>query len=473
MGRSRKRPQRTSGAESAPIWKPVLLVACALGLAVLLWNHVEGLNGSAYWFWWWRMLPSSSAYPVMALCALPLAAGLWVYREERLRIVLALGLVSLSTVTLQVGSRWLEETGTFQRTSNLVNDAKTTSYFTDATELLGQEEVLGRFHERSPDYSLHSRTHPPGPILYYMPFIWAFEDVNLRALTAAFCLVLLTSVSVPATYVMARGFGATGPPAFYGACVVSLMPSLLLFAPLFDPAYIGITGVMLGAWAKALRSDRARWALLAGGAIAVGIFFSYALLTLGAFIVALAGLRIAVEGPETIRPILSQVGLALAAIVVPYALLWLVTGFDPIQTFLVAVSTQADLAARHNRPWPTTIPSDLQDFARGAAWLPILLLGFYVLDRITARQKLTRLAWIVGLCVLQVAIVAGSGLLRVETARVWAFLVPLVAFPAGLELANWSPKQRWLAFAALWLVLAVMHQTIVFPVGAIHPSAAP
>ncbi len=65
-------------------------------------------------------------------------------------------------------------------------------------------------------------------------------------------------------------------------------------------------------------------------------------------------------------------------------------------------------------------------------------------------------------CVLQIVIVGVLGLIPAETARVWIFLMPLLMFPVGEELARWSTKAKVTVFACLWLILAAIHQNLVF-----------
>ena len=66
-----------------------------------------------------------------------------------------------------------------------------------------------------------------------------------------------------------------------------------------------------------------------------------------------------------------------------------------------------------------------------------------------------------------------SGLLVAETARVWTFMVPLLMLATGAELSQWRAAQRWLALAAMWLLLAVLAQNLFAPWGQIMPLAVP
>jgi len=62
----------------------------------------------------------------------------------------------------------------------------------------------------------------------------------------------------------------------------------------------------------------------------------------------------------------------------------------------------------------------------------------------------------------QPLIVALTGLLATETARVWIFLTPLLAFPAGRELARLSPPARVAVYAMAWLLLVLIRQNMFF-----------
>ena len=63
---------------------------------------------------------------------------------------------------------------------------------------------------------------------------------------------------------------------------------------------------------------------------------------------------------------------------------------------------------------------------------------------------------------LQLVAVNLSGLLRVEAARVWFFLAPLVAIPAGRELAHWTPEERTAAYVMMTMLVAALAQNLNF-----------
>ena len=66
------------------------------------------------------------------------------------------------------------------------------------------------------------------------------------------------------------------------------------------------------------------------------------------------------------------------------------------------------------------------------------------------------------LAVAQVGLVAVAGLIPVETARVWAFLLPLFLLPVGLELSQWPRAARVSVYVALWALTVLVGQNLVF-----------
>jgi hypothetical protein len=138
-------------------------------------------------------------------------------------------------------------------------------------------------------------------------------------------------------------------------------------------------------------------------------------------------------------------------------LLWLATGFDPIQTFRVSCANQHQMLASIQRPYPWTILFDLTDFALGSSWISMLLVAYWVLSRPGQPKR-----WMGWVCLGQIGVVAATGLLPGETARVWLFLLPLLAVPIGEELASWPIWHKVVCYVTILMITAVMAQNMVF-----------
>jgi hypothetical protein len=309
---------------------------------------------------------------------------------------------------------------------------------------------MGRLH-------VHSRTHPPGPIVGFLAVIWLYGEEH-SALIGGLLIALLAAGCVPATYGLARALGVSPPAAFEAACALALTPSLILMFPGLDQIYPLLSAALVGTWALALRGPRFELAARCGLALFVATFTAYNLLAVGAFMLGFAAWQLASRRCSAPSFAIAS-ALVVSTCAGAYLLLWLWTGFDPIETFGNAIANQAAVAAVLDRPWPDTIPWDAIDFVRGAGWLLLLPAGATLLRAVRRRGDPL---WLAALCFGQLAVLALSGLLPAEAARLWTFVLPLLAIPAGIELARWGRGPRLVAYSAMWIVLVVMHQTIAF-----------
>jgi hypothetical protein len=201
----------------------------------------------------------------------------------------------------------------------------------------------------------------------------------------------------------------------------------------------------------------------------VACFFSYAALVLGVWVVGYALLRIREDGKPAMQNFITQSLIVLAGVAAIYGMLWGATGFDPFATFRTAAANQRELLAHMviPRPWPNTIPADLQDFVLGSAWVSLPLIVFWFLRQRGGQpgqeDRSTRVLVLLGIA--QIVVVALSGLLAAETSRVWMFMQPLALAPIALELSRWKPWQCGCALAIVAIVTAIAAQNMIFLAG--------
>ena len=57
---------------------------------------------------------------------------------------------------------------------------------------------------------------------------------------------------------------------------------------------------------------------------------------------------------------------------------------------------------------------------------------------------------------------ASLGILQAETARVWAFMLPLAMVPIGLELTRWNWRGRLILYGCLGLLTAALIRNMIW-----------
>ena len=148
--------------------------------------------------------------------------------------------------------------------------------------------------------------------------------------------------------------------------------------------------------------------------------------------------------------------------VVLHGVLWLTTGYQPIQSFLHALSAQEVELVEIERPYAAAVVFDPYDFALGAGILPVLLLGLYLRRAHKAADEDRGGSVLALVGVLGILAVDLSGLVPGETSRVWLFLQPWVVLPAAMELRKWAPGPRNAVLFLQWGIVVVLKCTMIF-----------
>jgi hypothetical protein len=453
----------------------VVAVSVGLAMALLVFLHVPGMDGPWYWKWAWRSLPLLPYGPLMILSAAPVLLGL-ALREFRPRtptgVVLGLFMAGVMCMKL-TSAAVLTRPMSLDAVGAIVLHPDTTSYYTDAGGIArvypSGYAWLGNYSEilRIPQLNLHTRSKPAGPVTFFVTMIRLGGYGRHTAILSGVILGALATLSVPATWWFARVMLGGEPhddAAIRAAALLALCPGFVLLFPVFDPIYVAFAAVMLGTWHRAVSRDRLAWSAATGVALMATTFVSYTPLVLGAFMCADALLIAPSPAPFRARVmrLLRHGVTALIVCAAAYAVLWLFTGYDPIATFRQAAANQHALLTQHarDRPYPFTALFDLTDFALGAGWIiPLITIGGTI--RATAERDLPRVRLMLT-CLTLPLLVALTGLLQSETARVWNFMLPLLTLPAAIETGRWSRAARAAAYLALLAVLLVVGQNLTF-----------
>ena len=447
---------------------PIITATIGIALAGCVVAHASWLNGSWYWRWPWRdraSLPAVRWYAPMLPAALPIVMAWFVTTRSKWRTLLAIALLMLGVFAMKLVSvAFVTSPASFAQLAAIVRSPDATSYYSDAAALQDVQVPLAIYPEiiSLPSANLHTRSKPPGAVMYYLGFIHAYGFGDRSAIIAGIVLGALATLSIPATYWLAMRFAKDRSTALLCATLLAMCPGYLFHFPTFDATYPILAAALIGLWHLAITRDDWRLAIGVGVVLGIITFITYNLLVLGA--VMIAGAVGLVSMSSTRRRMIQQIVLlailALVCFVAFYVVLWIYTGFDPIATFRAALRNQNALLAQHadQRPYPATIWFDLVDFALGMGWI-VLLPAMFGIARLNRER--TAVLWPCVFGVELPVLVAIIGVLQAETSRVWIFMLPMFLLPAAVELRRWSPAQRTLVFATLLMIaLAVGHNML-------------
>jgi hypothetical protein len=357
------------------------------------------------------------------------------------------------------------------RIGAIVNDASSTSYYTDAAAIATvypDWSWLGTYKDLLPRTNMHTQSKPPGPVAYHMLFIRAFGYGLHGAEVDGIVLAVLAALSVPAVYWLLLVLSGDASVAMTGASMLALCPGFVLIYPTLDAALVAPVAVALATWHLALWRDGPRawaWALLCGIVLAFTVFMAYTPLVVGFFMAGDALLALFLRPPNSSLPaqLVGRILLALVGVGLFLLPLYLTTGFEPLSAFLAA----------WHLPYPWTILFDLTDFVFSAAWIILIPIALTIAHRLRAPRASAAIAssivssprllnWLLVLALAQPVVVAAAGLVQTETARVWNFMLPMLLLPAALEVARWRPWARGLFYASMLLLMLVIGQNMQF-----------
>ncbi len=474
-------------------WLPPLLTAA---VAVGVMSHAALLRGPAEWQWAYSRNGLAGGF--LALALLVAAIIVWLgggraFAGRGLLLALPLG----AALTLAVISA---EPGGWSRVHAALASPQVFGYVADAGLAPPTAELLASYPEASAALSMHSRTHPPGPILAGRALDAVVRALPLptssaMALDAADAMAreqrrardhgrpepdhppapwtlvvlgwLLPCLGVAVAWplaVLARDLEL--PPTAAGGAVALwlLVPARTVFTPSLDQA------LPLGLVAAVVCARRGVGGAALGGLLTSGlILLSYGFLPWAPVLLALAFLGS--EAGERAsgwlaRDRLRRTGAFLAGLILPLAVLAVGTGFNVVASVRVALERHHAMAIA-TRSYGTWLLGNPADFALllGPGVALLLLVGLAPsLRRRVGLAPTPGWQWSFG--VRSVGIAIGSlflllwlsGSVRGEVGRIWLFFMPFACLFASLSLdavAEGAQARRTLLAAEALLLLAL------------------
>lgn len=221
----------------------------AFVVAALL--EVDALNGPWYWKWPWRGdlgLARTAAIFLPALLLHGWATAAVRRPPTTTRVRGALAALAASCLLFQLAGVLADPRG-LSLVRDIVTSAGATSYYTDALTIHDLQAWLTSFHRL--DLHLHSATHPPGPVLYYLVWIRLLGP-EAGALAGGLALGAIAAAGVPTIYRFAALWTSEVPTRLVAAAFYAMLPGLVLFFPEFDQVYPILAMLLALSWAGAL-----------------------------------------------------------------------------------------------------------------------------------------------------------------------------------------------------------------------------
>ena len=398
-----------SSRPRAPALPAVAIVGGSLAFVAASWFAKFVVGG----YWFGAPLAPLYLYPgvrvdaLAAPAALALGASAWLalrLRAAALRpAVFALGALALGLVARLALA--LVRDGTAGWLSALGRGDAQNEYLPALPALsLGWIAFLDRFAEVAPSLPTHPSAHPPGLLL-----LIDVLGITTPAGMAAF-EIASGALAVPLVYVLARRL-LPEAGARTATVLFAFSPAILIYGVTSTDALYVTLGLLA---ALALLARPAVACTLGAAALAACSFFSYSLLAVGAWVVVVLFLR------HGLWRAVAVAASCAAALVVLYAALWALTGFD-----LLAALRSADVVYRlgpyFSRPYAYWL------LGSPVAWVIAMgiPLAWYAARGLGARHPAA-----LGLAVV-VLVAAVGGYTKSETERIWMFMIPWAAIAAA------------------------------------------
>jgi len=313
-------------------------------------------------------------------------------------------------------------------------------YYHDAVKVTSPVDFLKHYNEIQPTLHRHSHTHPPGAVLLFY-----FLEKVLRdpALIAVFIMLAATAMSVFFfRKLLLTAIG--GETAGYTTFLLVLLPAVQIYYLASIDALIA--GLLTGALYYFCFGKGHRSAAAAAGLLSVSFFLTF---------VSLFILPVLVGFDLSVRRSVKRSAIVLGALAAVYILLFLLTGYNPVESFRTASHFENPEGFMLFADPANYFFTRLEDVAEiifffGPFALLLMFRGFGKL-RTRPLIVLTALA-----CTAMAAMFVTGAWRTGETARACLYLYPYLLFPVAhyLEDTQTSKGQR-MQLAALVIIQSI------------------
>jgi hypothetical protein len=302
---------------------------------------------------------------------------------------------------------------------------------------------------------------------------WVGKYIDPSVQTAAWAAMIVSALSALPAYLLARHrFGDTA--GLIAAGMYLFTPSLVMFgATCMDGVFALplITSLWLLVAALIHRFDDPTpyrvwpgwkiliYAVLAGIALTIAAFMSYATLCIGVVIGIFLLAQLCISWRWFIRSVIVMAAVTIVFLACNLGLHW-ATGYDPIACVRESMRADESVVGFIRRHWVDVSFANGIAFLIGAGlitttlWLEAVkssILSMFCRDGASGVFE--------GAMLIAVVTLSFSRLFTLETERIWIFLIPLLIAPAANQLVRTSRSSTALAIRSAGVLILLMAQT--------------
>ncbi len=440
--------------------RTILLLMILILCGLILTDGLPLLRGpvpdSEVWHWPYQLRPINRWWLPIGTAVL-FSGVLWAWLAQKLPTWLGLSLLVSCQIGMQLSLVYVDASRDFWGVRDVISaelidralSPTSNGYFWDAAQLTKLTPILHDYPTQMPQFtSEHTRTHPPGFLIFNYQLIHLFKErtlaepfaqlayrlrcadlwligqpPNVAAALVVWAIlpILAAGVAIPIGY-----WAGGSASARMTAALLATLPSLTLFTSASDQVYVPLTLFVIGG---ALRFEQRKWLNALGVGSLMGLL---SFLSIGnavtAVVVGMLLLQLGFQRKMWVYGVLIALG-SLA----PWLIFWAGYGVPPWEIVQTGLGQHYELVTtkRNYGIWLIWNVIDLLIFAS-----PLLIVGaFFALRKSGENHKRIVLALaIVGLLI----VLNLSGSARGEIGRIWLFLFAILAVAAAPKLAKWG-----------------------------------
>ncbi|MBI9044533.1 MAG: hypothetical protein JEZ06_08610 [Anaerolineaceae bacterium] len=443
------------------IWRvfQIITIVLMIGFTIFQWLilvfQLRFFHSLPYWFWKFYDKPLKHSWFLIIIYLVVIFISVLVLRKKKNYWIAVLLLIGLGAF-IQFGLAFAEGSGIATLQQNFILKGHFRYPIFVSMETPGFWETI-RNYEIVAQYDNFFNTKPPGVIGLYILFqkaleiIWPANSFEVRyshmTLMMAYIAPLISMITVWLLTIISKKIFSNSDPFLPGLLYLTI-PAVVL-TPLFLDQFLYpiLTMVLLICSVQTMQKKSITWALMGGILSYISIFISFSLLPI-IFLSALWMLLLYLQnlGEFDLKMMGKLAGGWIAGFLILFLIFYIVSDYDIITRYSTAMA---------GHKWHKEYQSGFQQIkdafilnnAEFSSWIgfPLVLLFILQIFRTLIafiKKKSTSLDSFLLAFLIMFTILNVSGQTRSEVARLWIFIMPIIAIFSSVELDKLFRKRQ-------------------------------